>query len=356
MFRCFVHSVGTDSAPGPCSIATRHVNGGGSCDISADGSLQPGSRYPWAPAAFTPACVGTDCGWGRQSNGANNCVNGKRICGAVSSSTVGWGGEPDRAIEGSITHSGAWGRNSCTHTDAGDYNERNIDGSLHGPAWWQVDLGDGALINHVDLMHRTDCCQDRAAERRISPLSPDLPLLTDGAVESPGLEKAQVWVSETSDYTTGVKCGPLSDHTMKPEVSQCGQIYGRYVTVAHDHAEGGGTSGGRIITLCQAKVWGVRGRVDTSLCTCTPRCAQDSLNMAVRCCADTYPVSAGGQPERFCLCCCKKSNDLVVDRRQLRDQGEVHGTPETGPRWWHRLVDVWALWVQRPPLVALVPA
>ena len=80
---------------------------------------------------------------------------------------------------------------------------------------------------------------------------------------------------------------------MKPEVSQCGQIYGRYVTVAHDHAEGGGTSGGRIITLCQAKVWGVRGRVDTSLCTCTPRCAQDSLNMAVRCCADTYPVSAG---------------------------------------------------------------
>ena len=167
MFRCFVHSVGTDSAPGPCSIATRHVNGGGSCDISADGSLQPGSRYPWAPAAFTPACVGTDCGWGRQSNGANNCVNGKRICGAVSSSTVGWGGEPDRAIEGSITHSGAWGRNSCTHTDAGDYNERNIDGSLHGPAWWQVDLGEGALINHVDLMHRTDCCQDRAAERRI---------------------------------------------------------------------------------------------------------------------------------------------------------------------------------------------
>ena len=176
-------SVGTDSAPGSCSIATRHVNGGGSCDISADG---------WAPAAFAPPPPGQDPAWGRQSNGVNNCVNGKRICGAASSSTVGWGGEPDRAIEGSITHSGAWGRNSCTHTDAGDYNERNIDGSLHGPAWWQVDLGDGALINHVDLMHRTDCCQDRAAERRISPLSPDLPLLTDGAVEPRSRESAGV--------------------------------------------------------------------------------------------------------------------------------------------------------------------
>ena len=40
-----------------------------------------------------------------------------------------------------------------------------------------------------------------------------------------------------------------------------------------------------------------------------------------------------------------------VSWRQLRDQRKVHGAAETGPRWWHRLVDVWALWVQRPPLV-----
>lgn len=31
--------------------------------------------------------------------GSNQCINGKRICGAVSSSTVGWGGEPDRALD-----------------------------------------------------------------------------------------------------------------------------------------------------------------------------------------------------------------------------------------------------------------
>ena len=70
---------------------------------------------------------------------ANQCIKGKRICGATSSSTVGWGGEPDRALD-QTTH-GAWNQMSCTHTDAGDSNARNIDGSAHGPAWWQVDLG-----------------------------------------------------------------------------------------------------------------------------------------------------------------------------------------------------------------------
>eukprot|EP01045_Picozoa_sp_COSAG04_P016943 COSAG04_NODE_1460_length_6620_cov_3.053366_4_plen_244_part_00 len=139
---------------------------------------------------------------------------------------------------------------------------------MHGPAWWQVDLGEGALVNHVDLWHRTDCCQDR-------------------------LEKASVYVSESPDYTTGTKCGQLSDHSQKPEVSQCGQVFGRYVTVAHAHSEGGGSSGGAVITICEAKVFGIRGRVDTASCRCTPRCAQDSLNMAVRCCADTNPTAAG---------------------------------------------------------------
>ena len=223
-------------------------------------------QYPWAPEGVTSGV------------GFNRCVNGKRICGGygvdgqggTASSTVGWGGEPNRAIERHLETAGAtaWGQGSCTHTDAGNQNERNIDGSPHGPAWWQVDLGQGALVNHVDLRHRTDCCQDR-------------------------LEFASVYVSETPDYHTGTKCGTLSDHTMHPEVSQCGQVYGRYVTVAHDHSNGGGSSNGAIITICDAKVWGVRGRQDTSACTCTPRCAQDSLNMAVRCCADTSPVDAG---------------------------------------------------------------
>ena len=91
--------------------------------------------------------------------GTNQCINGKRICGATSSSTVGWGGEPDRALDQS-TH-GAWNQMSCTHTDAGDSNARNYDGTPHGPAWWQVDLGEPSIVQHVDLWHRSDCCQDR---------------------------------------------------------------------------------------------------------------------------------------------------------------------------------------------------
>ena len=256
--------VGNDRAPGTCAIATSNANGGGSCLINADGALQPGQQYPWMPAnAQTgPPPPG---GWGINGNYANSCVNGKRICGAASSSTVGWGGEPDRAIDATLEESTAWGQGSCTHTDAGNTQERNLDGSLHGPAWWQVDLGQGALVNHVDVMHRTDCCQDR-------------------------LEHAKIYVSTTPDYkTSGVECSPMSDHTKRPEVSQCNQVYGQYVTVAHDHAEGGGSSGGAIVSICKAQVWGVRGQVDTSLCKCTPRCAQDTLNMAVRCCADSNP-------------------------------------------------------------------
>eukprot|EP01046_Picozoa_sp_COSAG06_P020491 COSAG06_NODE_1498_length_9264_cov_2.916094_5_plen_1484_part_00 len=259
--------VGSDYSPGTCAIATANAGGGHSCDMTGGAAANPPSRYPWAPIG--------------EGSTFNRCVNGKRVCGGygvdgrggTASSTVGWGGEPNRAIEQHVETAGAtaWGQGSCTHTDAGSQTETNIDGSPHGPAWWQVDLGQGALVNHVDLKHRTDCCQDR-------------------------LEFASVWVSETADYTTGTKCGTLSDHTMSPEVSQCGQVYGRYVTVAHAHGvdtHGGGTSGGRVVTICDAKVWGVRGRTDTSACTCTPRCAQDSLNMAVRCCADTNPRDAG---------------------------------------------------------------
>lgn len=103
---------------------------------------------------------------------------------------------------------------SCTHTDAGDNTARNTNGSPHGPAWWQVDLGEVSIVQHVDLWHRTDCCQDR-------------------------LEEAGVYVSSTPDYTTGVLCGRLSDHTQTPEVAQCGSITGRYVTIAHDREHGG---------------------------------------------------------------------------------------------------------------------
>merc|ERR1711871_456909 len=246
----FDECVGTDQDPHSCAIATANAAGGGSCN------LQPEEPF-WASKGYEPSNVG--------GANPNQCINGKRICGATSPSTVGWGGEPDRALD-QTTH-GAWNQQSCTHTDAGAAHEYNVDGQSHGPAWWQVDLGETSIIQHVDLWHRTDCCQDR-------------------------LEEAGVYVSDTPDYNTGTLCGRLTDHTQTPEVAQCGSKTGRYVTVAHDR-ELGGSSDGVVITICEAKVFGTRGTVDKAKCQCTPRCAQDSLNMAVRCCADNRPHDAG---------------------------------------------------------------
>ena len=36
-----------------------------------------------------------------------------------------------------------------------------VDAAARQPAWWQVDLGATALVDHVNVWHRTDCCQDR---------------------------------------------------------------------------------------------------------------------------------------------------------------------------------------------------
>ena len=150
------------------------------------------------------------------NGGGQAGTNGVRICGAASSSTVGWGGEPDRAIDGDTNS--VWGGDSCSHTDS-------------APAWFQLDLGGTATIDHVSLYHRTDCCQDR-------------------------LESALIYVSGTKDFNHGIVCGQISDHTQEPEVSQCGgAAQGRYVTI--DHASGGGgSSGGSVITICEIEVWG----------------------------------------------------------------------------------------------------
>eukprot|EP01046_Picozoa_sp_COSAG06_P080906 COSAG06_NODE_28130_length_580_cov_0.798337_1_plen_192_part_11 len=112
-------------------------------------------------------------------------TNGVRRCGAVSSSTVGWGGEPDRAIDGNTD--GSWGAGSCTHTDgAGSYD-------VPGTHWWQVDLGSSHEVQAVNIYHRTDCCQQR-------------------------LLGATVYVSTTADYTrTGRACGPVDDHKADPD-------------------------------------------------------------------------------------------------------------------------------------------
>jgi hypothetical protein len=165
--------------------------------------------------AFTdlvPDLLSGDCHTGPDS--------ASRICGAASQSSIGWSGEPGRAIDGNTDTE--WSGGSCSHTDD----------VASGSAWFQLDLGQHAIIDRVAVYHRTDCCQDR-------------------------LESAHIYVSDTTDIGSGVKCGEISDHTQEPEIALCGgAAAGQYVTI--DLAGGGGgSSSGAYITICEIQVYGL---------------------------------------------------------------------------------------------------
>eukprot|EP01044_Picomonas_judraskeda_P007136 COSAG03_NODE_750_length_5996_cov_3.402408_2_plen_876_part_01 len=142
---------------------------------------------PAGDCAFDPCVAGGSCPLTTDHACGGGCSgpNGIRICGAASSSTVGWGGEPDRAIDGNPD--GNWGAGSCTHTDGqGSYANA-------GTHWWQVDLGQSVEVESVNIYHRTNCCQDR-------------------------LLGANVVVSTSGDYaSTGTVCGPVDDHLGQPD-------------------------------------------------------------------------------------------------------------------------------------------
>jgi hypothetical protein len=136
--------------------------------------------------------------------------HGVRVCGATRQTNVLDGGEPSRAIDGDTE--GVFGAGSCTHTSA------------HAPpTWWQLDLGHILTIDRVSIYHRTDCCQDR-------------------------LMDAAVIVSGTPNFYHGQRCDSLSDFTKIPEVAECGQSYGQYITIK--------TSASPFITICEVEVWG----------------------------------------------------------------------------------------------------
>ena len=125
---------------------------------------------------------------------------------ATSQSSEGWGGVSGRGVDGD--QNGIYNGNSCTHTHAGPTE------------WWQVDLGAPASIDHVDLYHRTDCCENR---------------LTGG----------EVFVSDTTDYTAGgTSCGSIVTATV--DFIFCGGASGQFVTVKHNS---------QYITICEAEVY-----------------------------------------------------------------------------------------------------
>ena len=109
-----------------------------------------------------------------------------------SSSRVGPGGNvPSKAVDGDSN--GEWGGGTCTHT---------LD-NTDGGEWWQVDLGSSMPINHIDIFHRTDCCQERAVG-------------------------ARVIVSVSTDFHSGTACEVLDEAGATPEQVQCNGLQGQY--------------------------------------------------------------------------------------------------------------------------------
>jgi hypothetical protein len=128
--------------------------------------------------------------------------------------TVGYGGTPDRAVDGN--EDSAWGGSSCTHTNAAEGET----------AWWQVDLGSTQSVRAVQLVNRADCCGER-------------------------LNGAQVVVSATPDYSSRpIECGTVYDAVAGDVIiMSCGEgnAAGRYVTVFTDE--------GPYLSLCEVGVF-----------------------------------------------------------------------------------------------------
>ncbi|MBN1421604.1 MAG: discoidin domain-containing protein [Planctomycetes bacterium] len=78
--------------------------------------------------------------------------------GTAMQSTVGYGGVPERAIDGNT--SGVYNDNSITHTATGD-----------AAPWWELDLGDEYEITRIVIWNRTDvCCPQRLSNFYVSVL------------------------------------------------------------------------------------------------------------------------------------------------------------------------------------------
>eukprot|EP01052_Picozoa_sp_SAG31_P034060 SAG31_NODE_3925_length_3746_cov_2.099260_3_plen_247_part_00 len=112
------------------------------------------------------------------SRNCNGCVDAGQ-CAAVGSSDVSgaahqcyWAGEPHASL-GALVSEGKQATQSSLRS-ASDSADKAVDGGEGGnffdgscthtqanSAWWQVDLGASFPITHVDIYHRTDCCEDR---------------------------------------------------------------------------------------------------------------------------------------------------------------------------------------------------
>jgi hypothetical protein len=104
-------------------------------------------------------------GAGRLSPGGDGIIGTTHIdpmpinigpTGTATQSSEAWGGAPSRGIDGNPT--GHWPLGSVTHTQ----NENQ--------PWWEVDLGAMQPIDRLSLWNRTDCCNSRLTNFRVSVL------------------------------------------------------------------------------------------------------------------------------------------------------------------------------------------
>ena len=66
----------------------------------------------------------------------------------ASQSSIGWGGEADRATDNRVN--GRWGEGTCTHT----LNTNPLE-------WWASDLRREHFVDRVVVYNRLDCCSER---------------------------------------------------------------------------------------------------------------------------------------------------------------------------------------------------
>lgn len=135
----------------------------------------------------------------------------------ASQSSVGYGGDPQRALDGNTD--GNYGANSVTHTNNAPQE------------WWQVDLGSVKKIGKVRIWNRTDCCSQRLSNFYV--------LVSDNPFPAGGLKD----VLDDSDVQRYRHAG-TAGHTTDIEIDS----YGRYIRIQLEGAD--------YLSLAEVEVFG----------------------------------------------------------------------------------------------------
>ena len=89
--------------------------------------------------------------------------------GTASQSSVDYGAEANRAIDGNSAQ--AFGKNSVTHTRTEDY------------PWWTLDLGKSADVGRIKIWNRSDCCGERLEGAIVELLDADRNIVWSDSIE-----------------------------------------------------------------------------------------------------------------------------------------------------------------------------